>query len=73
MATKQKFVEGTAFMTFRRDSDDRYSGWRWLCLLGCLADDESARGWRWERVNARRDARKHCETEHAEQPAEVQP
>lgn len=74
MATtkKKKPVEGTDFSTFRRDPSDRYSGWLYTCLRGCPIDDETSRGWRWERVNARRAARAHCVDKHVEQPAEVQ-
>ena len=53
MATTAKMpVEGTDFGTYQ--PGNLQSGWNWYCLH-C----STARGWRWTRVDARNDARKH--------------
>lgn len=49
--------EGTDFFTYQANDGDRHSGWNWYCMHCC---DDTGRGWRWNRVDARRDARKHA-------------
>ncbi len=50
-------VEGADFGTYQ--PGDRYSGWNWYC-----AHCNDGRGWRWNRVDARNNARAHVDTEH---------
>lgn len=54
---KYRFGEGSDYSTYK----DHANGWRWLCLHTHPAGDESGRGWSWARVDARKDARAHCE------------
>lgn len=51
MATRRP-REGTDFSAYQ--PGNRQSGWSWLCLH-C----PTGRGWRWSRVDARKDARTH--------------
>jgi hypothetical protein len=46
--------EDTDFSAYQADSGDRHSGWNWYCMR-CT----EARGHRWARTDARRDARSH--------------
>jgi hypothetical protein len=54
MTTTVKAREGEDFATYQPST--RTSGWNWYCLH-CSKDD--GRGWRWNRVDARRDAQTH--------------
>ncbi len=66
MATTMKPpVEGTDFWTYQ--PGNRQSGWNWYCLSdGCPGGDAS-RGWRFNRTDARKDARAHVATPHEQE------
>lgn len=54
MEAVAKTREGADFITYQAQDDDRLSGWSWYCMH-CPDVD----GWRWNRADARSDARKH--------------
>lgn len=57
--TTRRPTEGVDFSTYQPDG--RQSGWNWYCMH-C----NTGHGWRWNRVDARKNARTHAATHEGE-------